>query len=76
MLASSADERSRVFSKRHKQKIEEALSKESETYDALKDRMDYLNSSFSIYQDLKYGLMSLLLYFAYLACILSTFINI
>lgn len=33
--------------------IEEALSKEAETYDALKARMDYLNSSFSIYQNME-----------------------
>ncbi|VUZ41732.1 unnamed protein product [Hymenolepis diminuta] len=48
-----ADEQSKIFSKSHKQMIKEALSKEAETYDALKARMDYLNSSFSTYQNLE-----------------------
>ncbi|KAM3176451.1 hypothetical protein ACTXT7_006479 [Hymenolepis weldensis] len=48
-----ADEQSKIFSKSHKQMIEEALHKEAETYDALKARMDYLNSSFSTYQNLE-----------------------
>nr|CDS28749.1 rhophilin 2 [Hymenolepis microstoma] len=49
----NANERSKVFSKSHKHMVEEALRKESETYDALKSKMDFLNSSFSTYQNLE-----------------------
>uniref|UniRef100_A0A5K3F7U1 BRO1 domain-containing protein n=2 Tax=Mesocestoides corti TaxID=53468 RepID=A0A5K3F7U1_MESCO len=48
-----ANERAKISNKENKMKIEDVLDVESAALGTLKDKMDYLNSNFSTYQNLK-----------------------